>query len=264
MNSDDLTLRCVDREMNVEEGLMQEYRKYYSSLKDENLRLMMKEILLLGVTQMKVANEIIRYVQEQKNPTTIDAFGPLAKDGQEKPAVEPYTPPISLPREIEDFGPTDSLIVELSPWDYGAFVMGSMRHLVSDLGYSCIYVSVTKPLVVMKEMMAMMGIDESKMSFIECSSAPGVGDSISPVSLEELNYRMDSLVESMGGRKIVVIDTISALRVYNSEPVILDYVNIVSKRAKVRGFGLIILDLPSGSDAINPVMSTFVDKVVKA
>ncbi|MFH0861543.1 MAG: hypothetical protein V1875_00800 [Candidatus Altiarchaeota archaeon] len=252
MNSDDLFLQCLDREKSIEGGLLQEYTKYYSSLKDDNLRLMMKEIFLLGITQMKVANEMIRYMQERKPGT---AGVPSSS----------YAQSISLPDEITGFTPPDSMIVEVSPWDYGSFVAKSMRHLVTDRGLSCVYVSVTKPLVVIKDMMIQAGADMSRISFIECSSLQESKDAVSPESLEELNYRIDSLLDRMGDcGRFVVIDTISALRVYNAEPIILDFVNITNKRAKIRGYGLMLLDIPSENDPINPVMRTFVDKVVTA
>lgn len=257
MNSDDPILHALQTEKDVEQDLLRDYTACYSGLKDENLRLMMKELLLLGITQYRIASELIKYMQDKPSPSSVAP--PISIPGNVR--TEPASKS-SLPPELSNFSQTDCVIVELDPMDWGVFVSSTMRRLVSDLGFTCVYVSVTKPLVVVKELMTQTGVDMSRMRFIECSGTTEKGDVISPESLEELNFRIDSFAEASQGRRVVFIDTISALRVYNPDHVILDYVNIASKRAKTKGYGLIIMDVPSGDHPMNPVIRTFVDKVV--
>jgi len=214
----------------------------------------MREMLLAGETQIKIANELIEYIKASP-PALSGSGGEYLASGESSSAGD------GLPGEIRDFSPPDCFIVEFDPRDYSNSVLRVVKHLVGDVGLPCIYVSVTKPVRVMEDIFRKAGVDTNKIRFIECSSILE-GGSIHPTNLTELNIVLETFVREMSGKRFVLFDTLSALGVYNSKQSLADFVSVVSKSSKLEGYGLLWLHVKSSTEVLDSVLQTFVDKVV--
>ncbi|MFH1054483.1 MAG: hypothetical protein V1744_00145 [Candidatus Altiarchaeota archaeon] len=251
MNSDGDFSMILQQDVALEQDLINLYMKYYSSIKDDYLRLKVRELVLAGETQVKIAKDIAEYLRGK----TLDLTDLAA-------SYEVGSNISGIPEGIREFSPPDCIIVEMKHQSYNNFIIDSMKHLMEQPDLSCIYVSATKPVVVMKDILAKAGADIDRIQFIECSSAPEMPGSISPSNLTQINIELNNLLKITSGRKIVVFDTLSALQVYNTSQIITDFVNVVSKMAKVSGFGLVWLHIKSDTEPLNPVVQTFVDRTV--
>ena len=249
MSSDDGLIGVIDSGIRLESELLGIYRKYYPQFKDEYLRLMVQEMMLTGETQIRIASEIIKQVKD--NPGRFDQGGADPKE------------PSDLPKELRDFKETDCIIVELEPEAYSDFVLKSVKQLTGELSFTCVYVSVTKPSSFMRDILGKAGVDTSRVRFIDCNSVPETRDTVHPSDLTQLTITLRAQMEGILGRKVVVFDTLSALRIYNRQEIIADFVGVLSKRGKMDKFGMVWLHIRSQTEPLSGVVQTFADRVVE-
>jgi hypothetical protein len=91
---------------------------------------------------------------------------------------------------------------------------------VKAVGGSVIYVSLNKGFEKMGELFDEEDVNKKKIFFIDCVSSEVVSGNVlyvSPRELGKLAYGIRSFVDEIEGEKVVVIDGLSTLLIYNSE-----------------------------------------------
>jgi hypothetical protein len=117
--------------------------------------------------------------------------------------------------------------------------------------------------MVMRDILEKNGVDSNKVTFIGCGLAAEDKDSISPSDLTQISIAIEDNLQKIQDSKVVLFDTITALGVYNKSNVITEFVDLISKRSKLKKFGLIWIHIKSDTDTLDPVTHTFVDKVIE-
>lgn len=252
MKSKDDFMNLITAEKSIEKNLIDFYDSHYSDVKDDYLKLKMRELILLIVGQIKITEDLVKYIDSRNEVE----FLPLNRQSISNKLLQRH-----MPSSLPDFNSLETLLVDFDPSKYSTFLLDSMQHMLSN-GCFCIYVSATKTSESLKLLFKGVGLDISKICFIECSSALDIPGSISPGSLTELNIRITESLGAVEGKKIVVLDTLSALLVYNDKNTLTEFLSILSKRAKTKGFGLLMLHLHSKDQPIDPVIQTLADKVL--
>ncbi len=138
-------------------------------------------------------------------------------------------------------------------------------------GESVIYVTTNKPYSHLNEMLSEDGVDTDGIFFIDCISRQVLdvrGEFHnclyvdSPDDVTALAMAVDNATRHLDGDKLLFLDSLSTLLLYNDEKVIGQFSNFIINRMVVSGVSSIIMALSSDmeKDVIKKVMS-FVDEV---
>ena len=107
---------------------------------------------------------------------------------------------------------------------------------VKAVGGSVIYVSLNKSFEKMEELFD--GVNRKKLFFIDCVSSKVVSGNVlyvSPRELDKLVYGIKTFGNEVEGKKVVVIDGLSTLLIYNSENRVAAFVKEVVGFAAPKG-----------------------------
>ncbi|MFH1256589.1 MAG: hypothetical protein V1494_04830 [Candidatus Diapherotrites archaeon] len=141
-------------------------------------------------------------------------------------------------------------------------------------GYSIIYISVNRPCKLMSEKFEGRGIACEKFFFVDCASflsnemldrKKNVLLVNSPSDLTSISIALTKLVERTRGRKrLLFLDSVSALMIYNSANSVEKFVHFLSGRMRLLGMDGVIISLDEKDDEhMIEVISEFCDKVIR-
>lgn len=133
---------------------------------------------------------------------------------------------------------------------FSALVVSPIEKLQDNLNQTCkylvetgnplLYVSLNKPHDVVKQTFEKVGIDTSRIFFIDClaKSSDQVSDQTHVIHIENLadltslEIAISEYLEKIEGKKSVVIDALATLLIYNSEELTIKFAKSVLQKAQ--------------------------------
>jgi len=177
----------------------------------------------------------------------------------------------SKPRKVGLSGIEGSRIsyVLSSPEDYDAVLESVFRALFpKGSKSSCIYLSVVKPHSSMEEFLEQRKIRASPVYYIDCASSIGQGEKrvservilVDPQNLTGMAIAVSELVRSIPGKKVLVVDSVPALLVYNGRLQVERLTHFLLQELKASGTQGVLLSPRKDSRPLFEVLSRLCDK----
>ncbi len=140
------------------------------------------------------------------------------------------------------------------------------RAVKSFKGANTIYVSLNKTQKSVEQILKTDGIDTSKIFFIDCVTSERTRSDVihvRPTELEKLRCIIDSFIEEIPGKKLLLIDALSTLLIYNNENKVAAFVKEVADFASKEDVQVIAFSPKTkGEELLNKIFNFF-DKVKK-
>lgn len=157
---------------------------------------------------------------------------------------------------------------------YSALVVSPIEKLQSSINQTCrdlvetgnplLYVSLNKPHDIVKQAFEKIGIDTSKIFFIDClakssSLTPTQTHVVhveNPAELTSLEIAISEFLDKIEGEKSVVIDALATLLIYNNEELTIKFAKSVLHKAQE---SRVVIFTPSakGTDFVQKVGAFF-------
>lgn len=167
---------------------------------------------------------------------------------------------------LNGFSEASSILISCDIENYLKVNMIVLKNLVNEKGFKCIYVAVNKPVSSLVEAFKREGIDTDKLSFIECTTVGTETEKrilVKPDNLTDMNMSISRLIEETPGKKIVYLDAVSTLHVFNSGNVVERFTHHLISSTKLKGTGLILVAINEEIEKRSiAVLTTFCDSKI--
>jgi len=248
MSFKDDFLDVLNSEIESEEGLKRLYEKYSSEMKDESLRLRLREVILGRETQTRMLKDILKIVGGYDT-----LHGSYIFNGEVEKLM-PY---------LGNFTGSSNIILSTSSKNYPTLVDSTVKCLVNLKGISCVYVSLIQPIQSLRQMFTKEGIFVEKIRFIESNAIPVSPDSIPPQNLTELSIRIEKELDALEGSKVVIFDTLSTLFLYNPQKMVEEFIVFQNKLCKINSYAIAWIDVGSKEYLISETAKAFCDRFIE-
>ena len=125
----------------------------------------------------------------------------------------------------------------------------------------CVYASLNKPQAGLAPTLKKAGVDLSKVFFIDCVASEQTSSDVvhvQPTRLDELAFAVNSFVSEIPGKKLVLVDGLSTLLIYNDENKVAAFVKAVAEHAAGRDAEVIALSPETkGEELLNKIFNFF-------
>jgi archaellum biogenesis ATPase FlaH len=134
--------------------------------------------------------------------------------------------------------------------------------------FSCpgIYVSLNKTQKSVEESLAKRKVSTDKLFFIDCVTSQQTRDDvlhIQPNKLDKLSYAISTFINEIRGEKVLIIDALSTLLIYNDENKVAAFVKEVTEVASENDVTIIALSPATKGEELLSKIFNFFDKVDK-
>jgi KaiC/GvpD/RAD55 family RecA-like ATPase len=165
-----------------------------------------------------------------------------------------------------------TLLYIIPPEQYMQAVMGIIKEQANNA--SIIYITTNKPYYSLVESFKNNSIDSEKIFFIDCVTQQAQGNKgqdvhnclflDSPSHITGLSVAINQAVKDMPGNKIVLLDSLSTLLIYNDDKVIGQFSHFFVNMMRARNASTILIALESdlGKSVIKTIES-MADEVIK-
>jgi len=138
--------------------------------------------------------------------------------------------------------------------------------IVGVVGDVIIYVSLNKNAEEMREIFMKSKKTVSNLFFIDCVSREGKSPDvlhIAPNELDKLDYAIRSFKDEIAGKKLIVLDALSTLLIYNNENKVAAFVNKVVNYAQVEDVSVLAFTPETKEEELLTKIFNFFDEVRK-
>ncbi len=135
-----------------------------------------------------------------------------------------------------------------------------------------IYVTTNKPFVVLLNTLKSKKVDTKKMFFVDCISK-NIGEKSEDVdncvfletmqSLTAISIAIHEATEHMGGKKLLLIDSLSILLMYNDANTVAKFSNFVMNKMRGLDVNTVVIALESDAEkAVLKQIATYADTII--
>ncbi len=127
-----------------------------------------------------------------------------------------------------------------------------------------IYVSLNKTQKSVEKILKDEGINTSKIFFIDCVTNEKSRDDVMhiiPTDLEKLRFVIDSFIKEISGQKLLLIDALSTLLIYNSENKVAAFVKEITEFASKKDVKVMTFSPKTKGEELLHKIFNFFDKV---
>jgi KaiC/GvpD/RAD55 family RecA-like ATPase len=137
-------------------------------------------------------------------------------------------------------------------------------------GVSGVYIALNKPHESIEKIMKAESIKTDKLFFIDCmniSPESGNGEKVAhiqnPSDLTSMNIAVNQFMEKMGGKKFLMLDSLTTMLIYNKENLVIMFVkSLIDEMRRTNSRIVILTPELRGGELLNKI-SLFFDKIVK-
>ncbi len=133
--------------------------------------------------------------------------------------------------------------------------------LIHSRGMTGIYISLNKTQKSIEDILSKRGVDTSRLFFIDCVTSEKTRDDvlhIPPNDLDLLHTSIESFLKEIKSKKIILIDAISTLLIYNDVKNVAQFVKRVTELASKTGEDIIAFSPQTkGEDLLNKIYNFF-------
>ena len=178
---------------------------------------------------------------------------------------------MDITKEIEALSSQSSLLF-VCPIEHLADSINQAILLLSQKKLVGTYVSFNKPYKSLKKKLDELGVDTSKILFIDCiASSIGEAEQTqnvvhihNPSDLTSLMIAINEFGESIASEKYLVIDALATLLIYNREELVIKFVKSILEDSLKHNLKVLMFTPDAkGSEFVNKI-SLFFDNIVRA
>jgi len=217
-----------------------------------------------GKKYMKASNEIkvqvaLSHVEEKRQASEV--MLEIIKRIEDK-----------LESEFSSLSAGAIVLVSYEPGSYTQVYLSVLHYLSLTRNLNGVYVAVGNPAKSIINAAKDVGVDSSKLSFVDCISylAGGSPENIenavfveNPELLEEITMYLEKSLSNTSDPKFLVFDSISSMLVYNDSKSIEEFIHTVANKLRLEGtLGVILIARDESTKTIERTVTQFVDKHV--
>jgi len=165
--------------------------------------------------------------------------------------IESYKPEDSILKEaLTAFTETSAFLLSLGIENYQKTNRITLKHLVNERGFKCLYVAVNKPSSSLIETFKAGDVNVDALSFIDCSTVGGETrrPTVSPENLTELSIAISELLKKVPEPRYVHLDSVSALYIFNQNDRVETFTHSLIRKLKADKAGLILVAVKNEMD----------------
>jgi hypothetical protein len=139
-------------------------------------------------------------------------------------------------------------------------------------GLSDIYITSTIPSQSIKNVLQILEIDLNRIYFVDCISHMMMGTSVrsehvsfveSPTMLENIMLKVEFLMRSIEGNKLVLLDSINSLAIHNNTKILSEFLHILVNNLRAKNAYTLILSVEEqSSEEINNMLGLVCDETI--
>jgi archaellum biogenesis ATPase FlaH len=129
-----------------------------------------------------------------------------------------------------------------------------------------VYVSLNKTHANLKKIFTEKGLDMSNIFFVDCVTNEQKSEDVmhvKPTELDRLEFIINSFIKEIAGKKLLIIDALSTLLIYNNENKVAQFVKSVSEYASEKDVEVVALSPKTEGEELLRKIFNFFNKVEK-
>ncbi len=156
--------------------------------------------------------------------------------------------------------------------DYLDAMRGTVDAFIVEKDLSAIYITSTIPSQSIKNVLTILEIDLNRIYFIDCISHIMMGSAVrservffveSPTMLENIMLKVEFLMRSIEGKKIVLLDSINSLAIHNNTKILSEFLHIMVNNLRAKEAYTLILSVEEQStEEINNMLGLICDETL--
>jgi hypothetical protein len=165
--------------------------------------------------------------------------------------IEEYKPEDFILKEaLTTFTDKSVFLLVLNVESYQKISTATLKYLVNQKGFRCLYIAVNKPSSTLSEIYKTEGINVDALSFIDCSVMDtGSGyPTVNPENLTELSISISTLLKQMSEPRYIHLDSVSALYIFNQSDKVEAFTQFLIRKLKAEKAGLILVSVKKEVD----------------
>ena len=135
---------------------------------------------------------------------------------------------------------------------------------------SAIYITSTIPSQSIKNVLNILEVDLKRIHFVDCISHIMIGAAVraehvhfveSPTMLENIMLKVEFLMRSIKGKKLVLLDSINSLAIHNNTKILSEFLHIMVNNLRAKEAYTLILSVEEqSSEEINNMLGLVCDE----
>jgi archaellum biogenesis ATPase FlaH len=146
-------------------------------------------------------------------------------------------------------------------------LQGKINSVIKSLkNFPIIYVSLNKSQWIIDEIFEKKGLNSDKLFFIDCVTSEKTKDDvlrIDPSRLELLNSAIVEFIKDIKGKKILIIDSLSTLLIYNNKNKVAEFIKEIIEYCYQNHVEIIAFSPKTKEEELLAKIFNFFDKVFK-
>lgn len=194
-----------------------------------------------------------------KDPAMVEALSKIRQDEERHiqiasgliNMIEGYKPEDSILKEaLTAFTEKSVFLLLLDVESYQKISVATLKYLVNEKGFRCLYIAVNKPSSTLIEIYRTEGINVDALSFVDCSVMDmGSGwPTVNPENLTELSISISKLLKEMPEPRVIHLDSVSALYIFNQSDKVEAFTQFLIRKLKAEKAGLILVSVKKEID----------------
>ncbi len=165
---------------------------------------------------------------------------------------------VLLKQKLRQLGKGSIALFEVPAQNHEEFSAESLRILITELGFECVYLSFSRPCSDLAKMLKTRGLDIDKIHFIDTISQMfGVKQASTykcahtkgPMDIDPIHGLMEDIFRKYSGeRKCLFLDSVTSLLHYNSFPKTIIFMKQTAQTLKRMGIQGILVSTAKGGD----------------
>jgi KaiC/GvpD/RAD55 family RecA-like ATPase len=171
---------------------------------------------------------------------------------------------------LRDLPESSAVAMVIKVDNYLDAMRGTLDSFIVEKNLSAIYITSTIPSQSIKNVLTILEIDMNKIHFVDCISHIMMGSAVrseqvsfveSPTMLENIMLKVEYLMRSVEGKKLVLLDSINSLAIHNNTKILSEFLHIMVNNLRAKEAYTVILSVDEQSnDEINNMLGLVCDE----
>jgi KaiC/GvpD/RAD55 family RecA-like ATPase len=171
---------------------------------------------------------------------------------------------------LRDLPDTSAVALIIKIDDYLDAMRATLDTFIVEKDLSAIYITSTIPSKSIKNVLNILEVDMNRIHFVDCISHIMMGTAVraehvhfveSPTMLENIMLKVEFLMRSIEGKKLVLLDSINSLAIHNNTKILLEFLHIMVNNLRAKEAYTLILSVEEqSSEEINNMLGLVCDE----
>jgi KaiC/GvpD/RAD55 family RecA-like ATPase len=171
---------------------------------------------------------------------------------------------------LRDLPESSAVAMVIKIDDYLDTMRGTLDAFIVEKDLSAIYITSTIPSQSIKNVLTILEINLNRIYFVDCISHIMMGTAVrservsfveSPTMLENIMLKVEFLMRSIEGKKLVLLDSINSLAIHNNTKILSEFLHIMVNNLRAKEAYTVILSVDEQStEEINNMLGLVCDE----